>query len=103
MLRIILLVLEIVTAAWWLCWPSLLPLDSQAYDDAMSISRHKEFIDVLTELYTLLDDRAAFSTRMLRLPPTGTGLHPPHVFNASAALKEDTARKRSWLCQRYRT
>jgi hypothetical protein len=51
----------------------------------MQLSNHNEIITVLTELYTLLDTLAAISPNLVRLPPTSTGVHPPHIFNATAA------------------
>ncbi|KAI7551765.1 hypothetical protein KC331_g2346 [Hortaea werneckii] len=51
----------------------------------MSLQRHWEIIDVLTELYVLLDTLAAIPPNLLRLPPVDTGTHPVDVFNAEAA------------------
>jgi hypothetical protein len=51
----------------------------------MHLSNHTEIITVLTELYTLLDSLAVISHDLVRLPPTSTGVHPPSIFNATAA------------------
>ncbi|KAI7336593.1 hypothetical protein KC315_g2678 [Hortaea werneckii] len=51
----------------------------------MSLQTHWEIIDVLTELYVLLDTLAAVPPNLLRLPPADTGTHPPDVFNAEVA------------------
>ena len=51
----------------------------------MSPETHWEIIDVLTELYVLLDTLAAIPPNLLRLPPADTGTHPIDVFNAEAA------------------
>ncbi|KAI6857862.1 hypothetical protein KC323_g7198 [Hortaea werneckii] len=51
----------------------------------MSLRTHWELIDVLTELYVLLDTLAAVPPNLLRLPPADTGTHPIDVFNAEAA------------------
>ncbi|RMY23370.1 hypothetical protein D0867_02085 [Hortaea werneckii] len=51
----------------------------------MSLQTHWETIDVLTELYVLLDTLAAIPPNLLRLPPADTGTHPPDLFNAEAA------------------
>lgn len=51
----------------------------------MSPQTHWEIIDVLTELYVLLDTLAAIPPNRLRLPPADTGTYPPDVFNAEAA------------------
>jgi hypothetical protein len=51
----------------------------------MHLSNHTEIITVLTELYTLLDTLAAISPNLVRLPSTSTGIHPPSIFNATAA------------------
>ncbi|KAI7484033.1 hypothetical protein KC351_g4802 [Hortaea werneckii] len=51
----------------------------------MSLQTHWEIIEVLTELYVLLDTLAAIPPNRLLLPPADTGSHPPDVFNAEAA------------------
>ncbi|KAI7212141.1 hypothetical protein KC333_g7276 [Hortaea werneckii] len=51
----------------------------------MSLQTHWEIIDVLTELYALLDTLAAVPPNLLRLPPADTGTHPADVFNAETA------------------
>ncbi|KAI7361730.1 hypothetical protein KC354_g7842 [Hortaea werneckii] len=51
----------------------------------MSLQTHSQIVDVLTELYVLLDTLAAVPHNLLRLPPADTGKHPPDVFNAEAA------------------
>jgi hypothetical protein len=51
----------------------------------MHLSNHTEIISILTELYTLLDTLAAISPNLVRLPPTSIGIHPPSIFNATAA------------------
>ncbi|RMX98020.1 hypothetical protein D0868_10331 [Hortaea werneckii] len=51
----------------------------------MSFPAHWEIVDVLTELYVLLDTLAAVPPSLLRLPPAETGTHPVDVFNAEAA------------------
>ncbi|KAI7228061.1 hypothetical protein KC330_g8085 [Hortaea werneckii] len=51
----------------------------------MSFPAHWEIVDVLIELYVLLDTLAAVPPSLLRLPPAETGTHPVDVFNAEAA------------------
>ncbi|KAI7548042.1 hypothetical protein KC331_g4652 [Hortaea werneckii] len=50
----------------------------------MSFPAHWEIVDVLTELYVLLDTLAAVPPNLLQLPPVG-GTHPVDVFNVEAA------------------
>jgi hypothetical protein len=51
----------------------------------MHLSNHTALITVLTELYTLLSTLAAIPPNLVRLPPNSTGIHPPSIFNATAA------------------
>jgi len=52
----------------------------------MPLPDHSEIIDVLTELYSLLDTLAAIEPDLTpRFPHPSTGVHPATAFNADAA------------------
>jgi hypothetical protein len=57
-----------------------------ATDTSKPLPSHSEIINVLTQLYSLLNTLAAIEPRLSpRYPPTDTGIHPPEIFNEEAA------------------